>query len=117
MDINGFFVQRLSLKGYTIFEIKDLATEKKDDSQRESAGISSGLGDRQSVHVEGGLTADGYVQNPSALRYGPTSHLRDPTPLNVTVNANVVNNVGGAVSATSLASKEEDGSSFEFVTP
>lgn len=112
MDINGFFVQRLSLKGYTIFEIKDLATEKKDDSQRESVW----LGDRQSVHVEGGLTADGYVQNPSALRYGPTSHLRDPTPLNVTVNVNVVNNVGGAVSATSLASKEEDGSS-EFVTP
>ena len=90
-------------KGYTIFELKDLSVEKKKgDSQHESSGTSSMPGGQQSVRVEGGTPDPSYAlgglgQTPPVM-YGPTSYIRDPTPLNVTVNVNVV---GGTTSSSS----------------
>ena len=57
-----------------------MAVREEGDSHRESAGTSAGLDGQQSVHVEGDMTADGEAQNPSAARFGPTSHLKDPRP-------------------------------------
>ena len=108
-------------KGFTIFELKDVYGEKKDDSRHESSGVSSTSGGQQSVRVEGSNLASsssapggqqsvrverdnlassydqgGLRQSPQMM-YGPTSYIRDPTPLNVTVNVNVA---GGTTSSS-----------------
>ena len=88
-------------KGFTIFELKGLHGEKKDGSQHESSGAPSMPGGQQSVRVEDGIPDLPYVQGGSSqtppMMYGPTSYLRDPTPLNVTVNVNVA---GGTTSSS-----------------
>ena len=90
-------------KGYTIFELKETVEEKKGDSRQESFGTSSMPRRQQSTHVEGGspelpYAVGGLGQSPPVAMYGPTAYLRDPTPLNVTVNVNVV---GGNASSSS----------------
>ena len=130
-------------KGFTIFELKDVYGERKDDSRHESSGVSSTSGGQQSVRVEGSNLASSSAEPggqqsvrveggnlPSSyahgglgqvppMMYGPTSYIRDPTPLNVTVNVNVA---GGTTSSSliipprkSSQSASSGDSEFEMV--
>jgi len=79
-------------KGYTIFELRN--QEKDGESQQTSSETFPGHGGLQSVQEKGSTpevtcASDGWGPTTPMRRYGPTSYLRDPSSLNITVNVNV----------------------------